>query len=641
LLQQIHSRIVMLAVAIGVFSGAAGAQQTQWPPATPYAAPSPAQAPARPAVQGMPQAGQAPTPWPARPAAAPTRLARATGESEERAGTLETHNGLRLRLETDIGSVRIFTDAIGQVRYRVLIQTGDRGAEAQQNIHQFNLHAQDGATGVVISGQLRPELRERMWVTYELHVPRTYNIDVTTQAGNIQMDDIDGRISLITRGGNISAGKVSGGSRQQGIPSARLESRGGGHISVMDVTGDLRAVTVGGHITAGNVSGDAMLSTGGGHIHAGSIGGVAQLETGGGNISVERAGSRVTASSGGGQISFGEAAGAIQARTTGGGIRVLRVAGPMQLDSNGGSIFLTKVENSVHASTGTGSITAWLSPSLKVTSGSQLESGQGDIVVYVPRKLQVTIEATIDTGLGHHIVADPSLPMKITYLTGDSGKEEKGECAINGGGEILRLRAMQGNIQLRYMDEAFLRQQELIQQQIHQEIEMQQRMIQTFVLQSVDEMNRQMLVLSPPATPAPMALPATAPRVPVAQPGMMPPPAPATPALPPTEIMWMKLGEFWWGGVRVDPIEQETRRIVEVRPVYPEIARQSGIEGTVSMRVLINKDGAVEKVDVLSGEQALQDDAVAAVRRWRYKPFLLEDKPVPVVTVVNLEFRLH
>jgi TonB family protein len=330
------------------------------------------------------------------------------------------------------------------------------------------------------------------------------------------------------------------------------------------------------------------------------------------------------------------------------------------LDSNGGSIFLTKVENSVHASTGTGSITAWLSPSLKVTSGSQLESGQGDIVVYVPRKLQVTIEATIDTGLGHHIVADPSLPMKITYLTGDSGKQEKGECAINGGGEVLHLRAMQGNIQLRFADEVFLRQQELVQRQIEQEIEMQQRMIQTYVLQSVDEMNRQFQRWQSGVQPQPNsdfpgvqplpgqqigqlgqpAQPAMAPRAPVAQPGNAMP-APAAPALPPTEIMWMKLGEFWWGGVRVDPAEQETRRVVEVRPVYPEIARQSGIEGTVSMRVLINKDGGVEKVDVLSGEQALQDAAVTAVRGWHYRPYMLEEKPVPVVTVVNLEFRLH
>jgi protein TonB len=102
----------------------------------------------------------------------------------------------------------------------------------------------------------------------------------------------------------------------------------------------------------------------------------------------------------------------------------------------------------------------------------------------------------------------------------------------------------------------------------------------------------------------------------------------------------MKLGEFWWGGVRVDPAEQEARRVKEVRAVYPDVARQAGIEGIVSMRVVINKDGAVEKVDVLSGEQALQQAAITAVRQWRYQPFLLEGNAVPVVTIVNVKFQI-
>jgi TonB family protein len=504
-------------------------------------------------------------------------------------------------------------------------------------------------SGVTISGRvMEHEQRERVWVTYELHVPRKYNMEVTTHAGNIQVDDVDGRVNLITDGGNITAGRVTGGLvRQAGVPAARLESIGGGHLSVRDVTGDLKAVTAGGHITAGNISGDANLSTGGGHIHAGNIRGVAQLETGGGNISVERAGSRVSASSGGGQISFGEAAGAIQARAAGGGIRVLRVAGPMQLDSNGGSIFLTKVENAVHASTGTGSITAWLSPTLKIAGTSQLESGRGDIVVYVPRDLQMTIEATIDTAAGHHIAADPSLMMKTTYHTGESGKQVHGVCEVNGGGEVLKLRAMEGNIQLRYVDDAFLHQQELVEQQIHQEFENAQKNFQIFVQQNMQDMQKIQqawaqnsdgtFTVRPPQ-------PAAAPTAPAAgsvtpRPGV--PAPPAAPAPRQTEILWMKLGEFWWGGVRVDPAEQETRRVKEVKPVYPDIARQAGIEGIVSMRVVISKDGAVEKVEVISGEAALQNAAITAVRQWRYTPFLLDGNPVPVVTIVNLKFQIQ
>ncbi len=252
---------------------------------------------------------------------------------------------------------------------------------------------------------------------------------------------------------------------------------------------------------------------------------------------MERAGSRVTASSGGGQISFGEAAGAIQAKAAGGGIRVLRVAGPMQLDSNGGSIFLTKVENAVHASTGTGSITAWFSPTLKIAGASQLESGRGDIVVYVPRDLQMTIEATIDTATGHHIAADPSLMMKTTYHTGESGKQVRGVCEVNGGGEVLKLRAMEGNIQLRYVDDAmFQHTQELVEQQVLQEFENAQRNFQILIQQNVQDMQKMQQVWTQNSngtvvvrTPQPAAAPpaiATTPR-----PGSPAPPAP--PAVPP------------------------------------------------------------------------------------------------------------
>jgi TonB family protein len=578
--------------------------------------------------------------------AAPRRNANASALKN---GVLTTHDGLRLRLDTETGNVRIFTDATNEVRYMVRIDSDAAGPEAQKLIHEFELSSSSMPSGVTISGHgSGHEQRERVWVTYELHVPRRYTVDVTTHAGNIEVGDVDGRVNLITDGGNITVGRVTGGGmRQPGVPVARLESVGGGHISVRDVTGDLKAMTAGGHITAGNVSGDANLSTGGGHIHAGNIHGLAQLETGGGNISVERAGSRVTASSGGGQISFGEAAGAIQAKAAGGGIRVLRVAGPMNLDSNGGSIFLTKVENAVHASTGTGSITAWFSPTLKIAGASQLESGRGDIVVYVPRDLQMTIEATIDTAAGHHIAADPSLMMKTTYHTGESGKQVRGVCEVNGGGEVLKLRAMEGNIQLRYVDDAlFQHTQELVEQQVLQEFENAQKNFQILIQQNVQDMqkmqqvwtqnsNGTVVVRSTQPATAPTAI-ATTPR-----PAAPAPPPPPTPPPARTEKLWNELGQFWWGGVRVDPEEQQSRLVKEVKPVYPGVARQAGIEGIVSMRVIINEEGAVKNVEVLSGEQALRQAAINAVWQWRYQPYMLNGNPVPVVTVINLKFQIQ
>lgn len=556
--------------------------------------------------------------------------------SEERNGNFPTRDGQRLHLDTEVGSIRIFTDATDEVRYTVRVEMDVRRPQQNEVTNQFILHARSIEGGVTISGVVpRRDLLDRLQIFYEIHVPRRYNLEATTQAGNIQVDDLDGRATLITNAGNITAGRIGG--------NARIESTGGGHILVGDVAGDLHVSTAGGHITAGNVTGSAVLSTGGGHIHAGVIGGTAQVETGGGNVSIQRAGGRVMASSGGGQINFGEAAGPIQAHAAGGGVRVLRVSGPMQLDSNGGSIFLPRVDSPVRASTGTGTITAWLTPTLMKTSGdSDLESKQGDIIVYVPRQLAVTIEASIDGSADHHITADPSLPLKINFVNGDSGKEMHGECAVNGGGDVVHLRTSGGNIQLRYADDARLRQQAMVQQQIQQQMEAQQRLTLMIVQQSMEEVERQTQMKVQAAFQNSSAPFGNGPRG-VAPVGIapnvatpMPPPAP-----PESEVLWMKLGEFWWGGVRVDSAEQQKRLIHEVRPVYPDVARNAGIEGTVSLRVLIGKDGEVDQVTPVSGEQALQEAATNAVREWRYQPFLLDGKPVTVVTFVNLEFRLQ
>ncbi len=607
---------------------------------TPGQSTGPAQAQTRPQSQTSPATpappqARTPIPWPPPgKRAIDARRAPVARSSEERTGNFSTRDGQRLRLETEIGSIRIFTDAADEVRYLVRIETNGVGPAAKEITHQFTLHAQPIAGGVTISGTVpRRDLRDQLQVAYEIHVPRHYILEAATQAGNIQVDDLDGRATLTTSAGNITTGRIGG--------NARLESSGGGHVLVGDVAGDLRIGTAGGHITAGNVTGSAVLTTGGGHIHAGLIGGTAQVETGGGNVSIQRAGGRVTASSGGGQINFGEAAGPIQAHAAGGGVRVLRVSGPMQLDSSGGSIFLPRVDSPVRASTGTGTITAWLTPTLMKTPGdSQLESRQGDIIVYVPRLLSVTIEATIDAPADHQITADASLPLIVSTVNGESGRQVHGECAVNGGGEVVRLRTSGGNIQLRYADDARLRQQVMVQQQIKEQMDAQQRLTLMIVEQSMVEVQRQTQTIvqsmqhatTPVAKwPSGSAVPQIAPRA-----------LPTTPTSPPeSEILWMKLGEFWWGGVRIDSTEQQKRLVRQVRPAYPEVARNAGIEGTVSMRVLIGKEGRVEQIRVLSGEPALRNAAMEAVRQWRYQPLLLDGEPVSVVTDVNLEFRMH
>jgi len=537
------------------------------------------------------------------------RLAR------EKTGTLATRDALRLRVVTDLGNVRILTDSpSGQVSYRVRVETDSRESDTQNLLKQYHLTARSTPSGVELLGQAATmELGRRkgfkfprpLWVSYEVHVPHRYNLDVLTQAGNIETQDIDGRASLTTSGGNITAGKV-GGPEAAG---ARLETQGG-HITVQDVNGELRAITAGGHIHAANVRGDAVLRSGGGHVRAGAIAGTAQLETGGGNIVVQRAGASATAATDGGQIDFGEAAGPIRARTGGGGIRILRVTGPTQLETGGGSIYLTQVQGTVRAQTGAGTITAWFAgdgKAGKLKGASQLESGAGDIVVYLPRQLAVTIEAVVESGSDDRIEADPSMPLKI--MRPSLGRGVRGECALNGGGEILRLKTAAGNIRLRISDTGTQIRLNQQMEQLQQRLRLQQRQIEQRLqdqVQRVEEQRR---------------------RIEERERSRM-------------EELGRKLEELWLGGIRVDADEQQQKLVSSVRPVYPEAAKQAGIEGAVRLRVVVGRDGAVQTLKVLSGDPALTDSAVEAVRRWRYQPALVDGKPVNVITMVTVDFRL-
>jgi protein TonB len=77
----------------------------------------------------------------------------------------------------------------------------------------------------------------------------------------------------------------------------------------------------------------------------------------------------------------------------------------------------------------------------------------------------------------------------------------------------------------------------------------------------------------------------------------------------------------------------------KIEPEYPAIARQARIQGQVVLEAVIAKDGTVQNLHVVSGHPLLVDAALAAVRRWRYRPYLLNGVPVEVETTVTVTFR--
>jgi protein TonB len=84
----------------------------------------------------------------------------------------------------------------------------------------------------------------------------------------------------------------------------------------------------------------------------------------------------------------------------------------------------------------------------------------------------------------------------------------------------------------------------------------------------------------------------------------------------------------------------EGRLIYRVAPEYPEPARQQRIQGPVVLDLHIGRDGAIQEVTLVNGAPLLADAAIAAVKRWRFKPHILDGHPVEMQTRVTLNFRL-
>ena len=356
-------------------------------------------------------------------------------------GSVVAHDGDRIHLSTDFGSVIVHTQSSGKVDYRAHLETDASQKNARELLKAFNISARQAPEGIYIkAGGAGRHLAGGLWVTLEIDIPKNSSLDVTTGGGNIDADEVEGRVTFSTAGGNINAGDIGG--------SARLET-GGGNIAAKSVAGELFANTGGGHVTIGSVAGNATLRTSGGHIRVASIQGAAHLETGGGNITLEHSGAELTAETGGGEIEVGEAAGLVRAKTGGGGIRVVRMFGPTNLQTSGGSIYLTQVDSPVKASTEDGGITAWFVAPAKVPGACDLQSNSGDIVVHLPRQLPVTIDAEVQKGNEHRVIIDPAFPLKVSYDDSAKGAHTvRAEGALNGGGELLRLRTLAGNIQV-------------------------------------------------------------------------------------------------------------------------------------------------------------------------------------------------
>jgi TonB family protein len=290
----------------------------------------------------------------------------------------------------------------------------------------------------------------------------------------------------------------------------------------------------------------------------------------------------------------------------------------MEVESNGGSICLTRVAGAVQAATAGGTIQAWINPDgsspggkVSLPGASQLSSGAGDINVFLPRNLAANIDAMVENGGLSRIDADPGLYLTIQSMGNRSAGPVRAIGALNGGGEVLKLRTTVGKIRLQFLDADTGLRDSLIREQ-RERIDRKHESDIFPVLQ---------VKSSEPASEG----------------GEGPGQDLKSDWL---ESMMDKLEIALLGGLREDSSDLFKQLIARPAPVYPELARRAHIRGVVKLQVKVKTDGTVEVQKILEGEPVLADAAIDAVKKWRANPATINGTRVETISTVTFDFEL-
>jgi TonB family protein len=90
--------------------------------------------------------------------------------------------------------------------------------------------------------------------------------------------------------------------------------------------------------------------------------------------------------------------------------------------------------------------------------------------------------------------------------------------------------------------------------------------------------------------------------------------------------------------VWLNPADAQNRLVNRTEPQYPAAARASHRSGDVVLEIDVAEDGSISAIHTVKGDPLLAPAAIAAVRNWRYQPYLVHGRPSPFHTDVTLSF---
>ncbi len=329
-----------------------------------------------------------------------------------------------------IGNVTVRGGGRGTVDFTVTRKVRARNeADAREALQEsgVSLTRQGRYVRLVVGDEAGP-------ADLQVSVPRGLRaIVVATEAGNIDISDLDGSTQAQTGAGEGRVTRVKG--------SVDLTTAGGA-MRLGDIGGWVRVNTAGGDITADSIGGEARLITAGGDITVQKAGAGIRAETAGGKVRIGQAGGAVIASTAGGMIDIGHAGGAVTAHNAGGGpILIGSAGGSVHCESASGAIKVGPFDGPMRLETASGSVVAQLRGS-RLLSDSSIETGSGDITVFIPSNLSVTVRAQSNGApRAQSIISEfPGIQVRL----GDGETVARGE--INGGGAVLRIECNSGTI---------------------------------------------------------------------------------------------------------------------------------------------------------------------------------------------------
>lgn len=338
--------------------------------------------------------------------AVPDFLTEAT--LEDIAETFPVAAGGKLTIDADCGGIDVQSTDDETLSIRVQraaqIKANRRAAEILKNLDVQIIHeASDVKIEAKFIGSAKrwQKRKNDLDVQFDILVPRHYHLDLKTACDDISVVNVTGDVNVET----FRAG-----------------------LRLQEITGRINGITSLGNIDLKAFNGDAVLQTKSGNITFAAGNGDVKAKTSGGNVQAV------------------QVTGAVNGQTSGGSVKLRECKGGAELKTAGGSI---EVENDgpVLAKTSGGSIRCQLQKAAtRQDLLLDLKTMGGSINVSLVRDIAATVEAKV---LGGSVTTE----FPVTVEASGTVKPDQLQGSINGGGPLLKLRSVGGNIILRKVEE--------------------------------------------------------------------------------------------------------------------------------------------------------------------------------------------